>query len=226
MPWQELLNFLVSEIMQIDRPHVVRVGIDGVDASGKTRLADALIPLIQSRGRPVIRASIDGFHQPRKVRYRNGRFSAEGYFNDSFDFAAVHRQLLQPLGPGGTQVYQRAVFDYRTDASLTLSPETAVSKSILLFDGVFLHRPELRSLWEFTIYLDVSFQVSVTRMVERDSLVPDSDQLLINRYVGGQKQYIKTCRPRELADIVIDNNDWTRPKIIKDMQTAVPNRPG
>lgn len=70
MKRSELLNELASRIVAIERPHPARVGIDGVDAAGKTTLANELVPFIEDRGRPVIRASIDGFHNPAKVRQR------------------------------------------------------------------------------------------------------------------------------------------------------------
>ena len=64
----QLADILVS------RPHSspLRVAIDGIDAAGKTTLADKLAPLIEAQGRPVIRASIDGFHRLRSLRYRPG----------------------------------------------------------------------------------------------------------------------------------------------------------
>jgi len=48
----------------------VRTAIDGPDAAGKTTLADELAVALRERGRDVIRASIDGFHRPRRERYR------------------------------------------------------------------------------------------------------------------------------------------------------------
>ncbi len=52
-------------IVAVTRPHPVRVAIDGIDAAGKTMLADELAAAIRDCGRPVIRASIDGFHNAR-----------------------------------------------------------------------------------------------------------------------------------------------------------------
>jgi len=67
--------------VRLERP--VRVGIDGVDCSGKTMLADELIEPLQSHDREVIRASIDGFHNAREMRHRQGRGSPRGYYEDS-----------------------------------------------------------------------------------------------------------------------------------------------
>jgi uridine kinase len=63
---------LAAAIIAGQRDHPVRVAIDGVDGSGKTTLADELVDLIHSAGREVIRASVDGFHNPRDVRYARG----------------------------------------------------------------------------------------------------------------------------------------------------------
>lgn len=55
MKRHELLRDLASKIAAINLPHSVRVAIDGVDAAGKTTLANELAPAIKSLGRPVVR---------------------------------------------------------------------------------------------------------------------------------------------------------------------------
>jgi uridine kinase len=209
----ELLAYLVNCIVDLNLAHPIRVGIDGIDAAGKTILADELVAPLQAHGRSVIRTSIDGFHFPRAVRYQNGRFSPAGYYEDSFDLTAVRDYLLQPLGPGGSLAYRRAIFDYRTNMALDAIWETAVPNAILLFDGVFLQKPEIRHLWDFTIFVDVDFQVSAARMAARDGLDPDMEHLLIQRYIGGQQLYFAACQPRQRTDIVIDNRDWKNPVV-------------
>ena len=96
-----LLEPLAENIARVTRPHPVRAAIDGVDGVGKTTLANELVAPLRRRGVPVIRASIDGFHNPRAVRYRLGRSSPEGYFRDSFNYEALKNVLLDPLGPAG-----------------------------------------------------------------------------------------------------------------------------
>jgi uridine kinase len=202
-------------------PHPLRVAIDGVDASGKTTLADELVSPIEAHGRPVIRASVDGFHNPRMVRYHRGEDSPEGYYYESFDHAAILRALLIPLGPSGNRRYQRAVFDYRVDAPLIEPACEAPPNAILLFDGVFLLRPELISYWDYSIFVDVDFEVSVLRAVSRDvtqsggRLNPKSVLAKYNqRYVSGQKIYFTEANPKENADVVLDNNDLENPQLI------------
>jgi hypothetical protein len=95
---QQVLNRLADGIGRLSNPPSVRVAVDGIDAAGKTTLADELGSLLEARGRPVIRASVDGFHRPRSERYQRGAESPEGYYLDAFDYPALCAGLLLPSG--------------------------------------------------------------------------------------------------------------------------------
>src|SRR5262249_12994166 len=138
-----VLQDLAQRITRIKLTHPTRVAIDGVDAVGKTTLAGELAPIIEAAGRKVIRASIDGFHNPKRVRYRRGANSPEGYYRNSFSYKMLFAVLLAPLGPAGSRRYRNAIFDYRTDCEIEQEPSLAEENAVLLFDGVFLHRPEV-----------------------------------------------------------------------------------
>jgi uridine kinase len=210
-----LLEGLADRIAAVVLPHPVRVAIDGVDGAGKTTMADELVGPLTRRGLPVIRASIDGFHNPRSVRYQRGRSSPVGYFRDSFDHDALTAGLLRPLGPGGSLRYRRAVFDYRTDSRVEVPSELAPPNAILLFDGVFLHRPELRSHWDFSVFLEAPFDVTIPRCAGRDGSSPDVDAAENRRYVDGQQLYLQECEPARAATMVINNEDLGSPEIVR-----------
>ena len=215
----QLLEQLADYIVSLPRAHPLRVAIDGVDAAGKTVLANELVQPLKAREAHVIRASVDGFHNPRQVRYRRGQDSPEGYYLDSFDYAALETYLLKPLGPDGSLEYRAAAFDYRTDSPVDAPLQRARMDSILLFDGIFLLRPEIASYWDLSIFVHVDFDISVQRGVQRyQELFGESDtvhQQYLQRYVPGQRLYLQSCRPIERANIVIDNNDLLHPVILK-----------
>ena len=81
-----MLDSLVRDILMLPDGDIRRVAVDGVDGAGKTYLADELAARVETEGVPVIRASVDGFHNPPDVRYARGRRSPEGYFRDSYDY--------------------------------------------------------------------------------------------------------------------------------------------
>ncbi|HEX8845992.1 MAG TPA: hypothetical protein VF791_15180 [Pyrinomonadaceae bacterium] len=217
MKRSHLLDYLVGRIIRIEQPHPVRVAIDGPDAAGKTTLAHELVAPLQAHGRPVIRASIDGFHNPARIRHQRGGTSPEGYYLDSFNYQALTESLLAPLGPGGSRQYLRAVFDYRTDSEVRLPAQVAEEDAILLFDGVFLLRPELFEQWDFTIFVEAAFETTLGRAEQRDELlfgsIGEVRERYLKRYIPGQKLYMAESRPRERADVVVDNNDPQNPKV-------------
>ena len=61
------------------------------------------------------------------------------------------------------------------------------------------------------VWLDVPFEVSVSRMAARDGTVDDVDDPDQRRYADAQRIYFETCGPRQRADLVVDNADLDRP---------------
>ena len=215
--YASLLDGLAAAIAGLHPERMIRIAIDGVDGAGKTTLADALAPLVTAQGRPTIRASVDDFHHPRAVRYARGRYSPDGFYLDSYDYDAFRELLLDPLSPGGSGQYAARRFDLENDQPFELDPQPAGTTAALIVDGIFLHRPELRSCWDLSIFLKVNFEVSLPRGAARgqsfDAIDPNSPPH--QRYVGGQKRYLVECDPEQQADIVIDYNDMQSPKIQK-----------
>lgn len=200
-------------VVQHMRAPVTRVAVDGIDGAGKTTFADELAGVLRDRSRPVIRASVDGFHHPREVRYGRGRASSVGYYLDSFDYDSLRRVLLDPLSPGGAGSYVPAIHDVASDQTVDLEPEQAADGSVLVFDGIFLHRPELVDYWDCSIFLRVDRPIAVERIRRRDGTVDVT--LERPRYAEGQRLYLESCRPDELATVVVDNDVLDEPKLIQ-----------
>src|SRR5262249_4871969 len=208
---------LATLIASVRTDHPVRVAVDGIDAAGKTTLADALVRPLSQLGREVIRASIDGFHRPKRLRYMRGKDSPAGYYYDSFDYEAVILYLLKPLGPAGDRLYRAGVFDHITDTELTSDTSMASENAILIFDGVFLLRPELNRYWDFRIFVNVSIEAAIERAVRRDSMWTGGEiearRRYETRYYPGQRIYMEECNPMSLADVVVGNDDPMAPTL-------------
>ena len=211
---QEILRIVADAILRLSTANIIRVGIDGVDGAGKTVFGDELARLLEASGRTTIRASVDSFHNPKATRYRLGRHSPSGYFLDSYNYAQLKAALLDPLSPGGTGYYRTAIFDYMVDSSVSVPEAQAAPGDILVFDGIFLHRPELRLYWDFSIFLDVGFNVSIPRSAQRGGGSPDPQAPENRRYVEGQELYLRECDPKRYATIVINNEALASPYIV------------
>jgi uridine kinase len=192
------------------------VAIDGVDGVGKSRFGDELAEVLEARGRAVVRASVDGFHHPPSIRYRRGRTSAEGFYRDSYRYEDLERELLRAFAPGGDRRFRRAIYDVESEQELELPVETAPAGSVLVLDGIFLHRPELRGRWDLSVFLDAPFSVTVPRGAQRGDGSPDPGAASNRRYVEGQRLYLARCRPRARATVVVDNSDLDHPRIVRD----------
>ncbi|MEV6846331.1 uridylate kinase [Actinoplanes sp. NPDC051411] len=210
----ELLGYLVEAIGSVSAEHPTRVAVDGPPAAGKTTLADELAVILRARGRHVIRATIDDFLFPRAQRYPRGEYSAEGCYFDTHDYDALNRVLLDPLGPDGDRRFQHAVYDHTTDTALSPPVTTAPVDAILLFDGVFLMRPELIDRWDLRIFVSIALERTVDRAVFRERQVSsqaDVERRWRERYIPSQQLYFATVRPTDLADVIVHNDEPQQP---------------
>lgn len=212
-----LLNDLAAMIANLESARPIRVAIDGRTASGKTTLANELAECLKASGREIIRTSIDGFHRPKVERYARGRHSAEGYYHDARDLPAINALLLKPLGPGGDQCYRTASFDLHNDVPIEQDPQFAPADAILIVDGTFLQRPELREGWDLAIFVETSEHVSEQRGIARDTQLlggtETTRQLYTDRYRPAFALYESLAAPALSADAIINNDDFDRPTL-------------
>jgi uridine kinase len=205
----EVIVGLADEILHNYGKGRVIVAVDGLDGAGKTRFADALAEQLGIGHRAVFRASIDDFHWPRARRYARGRDSAEGFYLDSYDYETFKRVLVGPFRTGWIGSFVLRAFDLKRDVPFEPVWSSGPKDAILVVDGIFLNRPELKGLWNYSIWLEVDPDVTAERMLERDGEGANAE-----RYTGGQALYLKESRPKELASAIVDNNDYHHPKRI------------
>jgi uridine kinase len=186
----EELGDALAAVRASDR--LTRIGIDGVDAAGKTVLAEEIAQLLTKRGRPCIRVSVDFFERPPGERYARGDLSPEGFYLDTFDVERFRAHVLSIGGP---------------------------INLVLVADGVFLQRPELADLWDATVWVEADLEVTARRGVERDLPWFDSREEVEERYriryLPAQRRYIEEQRPHERAKFVFRNTNLTEPELVR-----------
>jgi len=225
-PRRELLARLAAWITGYPLDHVIRVAVDGPDCAGKSTLADELAPFVARTGREAIRISLDGFHTPREERYARGPLDPEGYYRDSFDLEAVVRNVLAPLGADGSQAYRSAAFDAEADRPASQPVRMATAGAVLLFDGVFLSRPELRPYWECSIFVDANESEILARALRRDAARFGSEEAVreryARRYLPANRLYLRDAEPLHAADVVIENSDPRNPLVTRVSEAGRP----
>jgi uridine kinase len=200
-------------------PGRLRVAIDGLTASGKTSFGHELAAALRERGRATMRASMDDFKHPwRHAReYGYDRLSGEGYYRNAYDFRSARDLLLGPAGPSGSGEVVLCGHDPLTGADHRKEKISAPEGAILIVDSVFAFRPEYNDCWEYRIWLDVDPQTALRRGVARDrdtEGVEEATRVHRDRYYAAELVYLAEADPKAIADLVIDNRDFTRPRIL------------
>lgn len=209
-PRAEVLERLAGVVIGLSAARPALVAVDGPDASGKTSFAGQLALRVR-QSRPVVRIQADWFLNPRAVRYRRGRFSAEGYLNDTYDFAALRSNVLAPLSIGDRWIVP-AVFDRVSDSAVPQRRERVSDDAVVILDGSFLLSRQLRDHWRLGVLLDVPEAELLSRALTRDEDRlggPDGvRQRYQRRYLPGFRLYLQRERPHQHADIIIDNTTF------------------
>lgn len=149
----------------------------------------------------------------REERYRLGPGSPVGFWLHSYNYARVVGDVLDPLGRSGDRRYRLVAHDLESDQTLDPPWQRAEPKSVVIVDGLFLPRDELADRWDFTVFLNVPFQVTAARMAVRDGTPADPDHASMRRYVDAQRIYDSECLPKARATVVVDNAETNAPQI-------------
>lgn len=202
---------------QGDAVRPLRVAVTGITASGKSTLATELVTAIERIGRPCIRIAVDGFHNPRAIRYRLGRDSAEGYYRDAYNYEQLVSGVLIPLGPSGDRRYVDRAFDVRSDIVVQAAPKVAPVNCIAILDASFLLRPEIRDHFDYRVFVQTSFEEAQARGVDRDCNelggAAEAERLYRDRYHAAQRIYLAEAKPLAYADALFINDDVATPTL-------------
>ena len=217
---KDFMRSLAEDILTAMGPGGRFLGVDGVDGSGKTTFAAKLAAAIPDRA--VIVIHLDNFLNPSAIRHAKGRDSAKGFWQDTYNYAALRDQVFAPLQATGNRWYAPSSYDHQADRTAPSEFIQAPSDALILVEGMFLHRDELYSCWDASVFLDVPFTETAARMAVRNGSNPDPEHPTMLRYVGGQRRYFAAVQPRDRATFVIDNTDFTSPKVIRPNMVAQP----
>ncbi|AJH76425.1 hypothetical protein GM610_11580 [Bacillus tropicus] len=209
---------IIDRILTLKLTHPIRVGVSGITASGKTTFANELAEEIKKRGLPVTRASIDDFHNPRLIRYAQGKESAKGYYEDAHDYTAFKERLLKPLGPNGNLQYETISHNLITDIPVYNTPIFAQPNMVLIVDGTFLFKKDVAHLFDYKIFVDTDFELARKRGAKRETEAfgsyKEAEKMFLNRYHAACKMYIEEHNPKDCADVVFRNSDLAKPELI------------
>jgi len=167
------------------------VAIDGGAGAGKSMLARGIHDHLKSVS--ILRT--DDFFRPLND-YSNARLSAEKLYELYFPWERMRDEALMPLHRGETAKYQR--YDWSTDSLLdwvTIEPN-----EIVLIEGVYSSRPELRPMLDAIIFVEAPRAERLRRVLARD---PNSLGDWLTPWMSAEDWYLEHIRTRATADLIL-----------------------
>ncbi len=207
---------LLDEIRSRKQPDkALVVGISGIDLSGKTEFANSLAEYLASQKLKVVVLHLDDFHNPRAFR-NSGTDPVDNYLNRNFNLDLLIKEILVPIREKRSLFASLTLLDLMSDQYSIQKRFSVDQDTIVLFEGIFLFRPELAAFIDYRVYLEISFEEARRRVSIRDIPIYGLEmmQRYETKYWPAQKKYLAEYPPRQTADMIIDNNDWQQPRII------------
>ena len=167
------------------------VAIDGGAGAGKSSLARGIRDQLGSVS--VVRT--DDFFRPLN-EHPIAHLPAEKLYELYFPWERMRDEALMPLHRGETARYQR--YDWSTDRLLEwISIESA---EIVLVEGVFSSRPELRPMLDAVILVEAPRAERLRRVLARD---PNSVDDWLTPWMFAEDWYLDQIRPQDTADLLL-----------------------
>jgi uridine kinase len=97
--------------------------------------------------------------------------------------------------------------DYYEDAFDLAAFRAAVEavEGTVIADGIFIHKPEIREVWDLSVWLQVDRGTARHRALLRDaSWLEDAEARYARRYGPAEDRYLAEVDPASLADLVVD----------------------
>ena len=180
----------------------LRVAVDGAPPTQPSGLADALVGPLRGLGRDVVRVSAEDFLRPASVRWEHGRRDPDGYYEDRLDVGALAREVLDPLGPGGSGRYLPTFWDVARDRATRAGYLVAPPRAVLVLDGTLL----------LGRWLDLDLTVHLALRPESLARRTPSDE---RWSLPAFARYAEEVRPDEVADVVVRVDDPRHPALAR-----------
>jgi hypothetical protein len=178
----------------------LRLAVDGARAADPGGVAESLREPLQSRGRAFVHIRASTFWRDASLRLEHGRHDRHAFSHDWLDAGALLREVLAPLGPGGSGQYLPSLRDPATNRATRSSRQVAAVGTVVVVSGSLLLGRGLP--FDVTIHLAVGAAARARRTADDWAwTLPAFDE------------YDRDVDPVGAADVVVRLDDPRHPAI-------------
>jgi hypothetical protein len=179
----------------------VRVAVDGPPWAGLDLVADLPSALV-GRDWTAYVVDVRDFLRPASVRLERGRDDPDAFYEDWLDLAALGREVLEPLAPGGSGRILPSLWDAERDRATRSDYVDVPPRGAVVVSGWFLLGAGLP--FDLTVHVALS-------PAARRRRVPAADAA---RELPAWERYDAEVQPAGWADLVVRADDPARPALI------------
>ena len=165
------------------------VGIDGGGGAGKSTLARGIDEAFAGC---VATVRCDDFYRPLTGQ----QLAPKEAYEEFFDWRRLRDEAIAPLSRGVQARYQR--YDWATDRLaewIEIEP-----REIVVIEGVFSTRPELRPLIDVAIFVETPRDERMRRMLAR----PQENTSWMDQWMAAEDWYLEHVAPNLHADLIVE----------------------
>ncbi|MDP4146698.1 MAG: uridine kinase [Bacillota bacterium] len=203
------MEFLINKLKNEDISNrVYIIGVDGLGGAGKSTLVNSLKLQLQNENYYSYVLHIDDFIHPKRIRYDLSKEEWYCYYDVQWRYDYLVKEILSPIKNGEIIDKQIERYNKEDDGYFTEGVHL-VHGSVLILEGIFLQRKELKAYLDFTIYIDVPQEVRLNRVLARDGYMGGPEDIKCKyekRYFPAEERYILEYSPIENADFVLKNS--------------------
>lgn len=186
------------------------VAISGIDGSGKGHVSARLAAALRRRGWRTAVLNVDGWLRLPAERFSDANPGGHFYRN-ALRFDEMFSSLVLPLRD---QRRVRVTMDFVEETAAQSRRHTYEfhEVDVILLEGIFLLKRELRAHYDLSIWIDCSFRTALARAIARaqEGLGPEQTvQAYRSIYFPAQVRHLLHDRPRDAAMMIIDNDGPT-----------------
>jgi uridine kinase len=208
MTLPEVIHAIQSARSVLPASRSLLVGITGIDGSGKGYVTKLLAEQLEGLAFRVAAINIDPWLNLPSRRFDPNN-PARHFYEQGIRFNEAFEHLILPLQQQRTHSVLAQVTDATNAERYRLHAYDYANIDIILLDGIFLLKRELRDFFELVYWIECTFETALERALARgqeglpDETVIGDYQTI---YFPAQRIHLEEDRPKDFASGIVAND--------------------